>query len=125
MSAHQEISFETEICQHLLAHGWLFSTAKDRAAHLEACAEGAPCDVAFLAKALGDVARARGVTRVAREAGVTPKSLYAGPHHSRPRGHLRGGPRGRGGAVGCRAGSASCVSTSFPGLRIRVLPYSA
>ena len=25
MSLHQEISFETEICQHLTAHGWLYS----------------------------------------------------------------------------------------------------
>ena len=52
------------------------STAEDRAAYLEACAEEAPGDVAFLAKALGDVARARGMTRVAREAGVTRESLY-------------------------------------------------
>jgi probable addiction module antidote protein len=51
-------------------------TAKDRAAYLEACAEQSRGDVAFLAKALGDVARARGMTRVAREAGVTRESLY-------------------------------------------------
>ena len=35
MSLHQEISFETEICQHLANHGWLYAegdaTAYDRA----------------------------------------------------------------------------------------------
>ncbi len=51
-------------------------TARHRAAYLEACVDQAPGDVAFLAKALGDVARARGMTRVAKEAGVTRESLY-------------------------------------------------
>ena len=51
-------------------------TARDRAAYLEACIDQAPGDVAFLAKALGDVARSRGMTRVAKEAGVTRESLY-------------------------------------------------
>lgn len=51
-------------------------TPRDRAAYLEACVDQAPGDVAFLAKALGDVARARGMTRVAKEAGVTRESLY-------------------------------------------------
>ncbi len=46
-------------------------TARDRATYLEACVQQAPDDVAFLAKALGDVARARGMTRVAKDAGVT------------------------------------------------------
>ena len=35
MSLHQENSFETEICQHLAGHGWLYddgdATAYDRA----------------------------------------------------------------------------------------------
>jgi len=51
-------------------------TARDRAAYLEACVQQAPDDVALLAKALGDVARARGMTRVAKDAGVTRESLY-------------------------------------------------
>ena len=51
-------------------------TARDRAAYLEACVDQAPGDVAFLAKALGDVARALGMTRVAKEAGMTRESLY-------------------------------------------------
>ena len=51
-------------------------TARHRAAYLEACVDQAPGDVAFLAKALGDVARALGMTRVAKEAGMTRESLY-------------------------------------------------
>lgn len=52
------------------------ATADDRAAYLEACVEEAGNDGAFLAKALGDVARARGMTRVAKETGLTRESLY-------------------------------------------------
>ena len=26
MSLHKEISFETEICQHLAAHGWIYGS---------------------------------------------------------------------------------------------------
>ena len=55
---------------------YYLKTARHRAAYLEACVDQAPGDVAFLAKALGDVARARGMTRVAKEAGVTRESLY-------------------------------------------------
>ena len=51
-------------------------TPKDCAAYLEACSEEAPGDVAFLASALGDVARARGMARVAKESGVSRESLY-------------------------------------------------
>ena len=51
-------------------------TARDRAAYLEACVDQAPGDVAFLAKYLFDVARALGMTRVAKEAGMTRESLY-------------------------------------------------
>lgn len=51
-------------------------TASDRAAFLEACANEAPDDVAFLAKALGVVARSEGMSRVARRAGVPRESLY-------------------------------------------------
>ena len=46
------------------------------AAYLEACLEEAQGDAAFIAKALGDIARARGMTQVAREAGLSRESLY-------------------------------------------------
>jgi probable addiction module antidote protein len=40
------------------------------AAYLEACLEGANGDAAFIAKALGDIARAKGMSQVARDAGL-------------------------------------------------------
>jgi probable addiction module antidote protein len=46
------------------------------AAYLEASLEEADGDVAFIAKALGDIARAKGMTQVARDAGLSRESLY-------------------------------------------------
>jgi probable addiction module antidote protein len=47
---------------------------KDMAAYLEAAfAEG---DAALIAAALGDIARARGMTRLAKETGLGRESLY-------------------------------------------------
>ena len=43
---------------------------------LDACLEEANGDAAFIAKALGDIARAKGMTQVARDAGVSRESLY-------------------------------------------------
>jgi probable addiction module antidote protein len=43
---------------------------------MEACLEEADGDAAFIAKALGDIARAKGMTLVARDAGVSRGSLY-------------------------------------------------
>ena len=40
-------------------------TPEEMAAYLEACMEEADGDAAFVAKALGDIARARGIARVA------------------------------------------------------------
>lgn len=51
-------------------------TPEDMAAYLEACLEVAEGDAAFVAKALGDIARARGMTQVARDAGLSRESLY-------------------------------------------------
>ena len=45
-------------------------TPEEMAAHLEACFEEADGDAAFVAKALGDVARAKGMSQVARDAGL-------------------------------------------------------
>jgi probable addiction module antidote protein len=49
---------------------------EDMAAYLEACIEEADGDAAFIAKALGDIARAQGMTQVARDAGLSRESLY-------------------------------------------------
>lgn len=46
------------------------------AAYLEAVIEDAPGDAARIAKALGDIARAKGMTQVARDAGLSRESLY-------------------------------------------------
>jgi probable addiction module antidote protein len=51
-------------------------TPKEMAAYLEACLEEAKDDAAFIAKALGDIARAKGMTQVARDAGLSRESLY-------------------------------------------------
>ena len=51
-------------------------TPKEMAAYFEACLEEADGDAAFIAKALGDIARAKGMSQVAREAGVSRESLY-------------------------------------------------
>lgn len=44
-------------------------TPEEMAAYLEACHEEADGDAAFIAKALGDLARAKGMAQVARDSG--------------------------------------------------------
>ncbi|MBX9406798.1 putative addiction module antidote protein [Pseudomonas baetica] len=51
-------------------------TEEDMANYLDACMEEAGDDPAFIAKALGTLARARGMTQVARDAGLSRESLY-------------------------------------------------
>ncbi len=51
-------------------------TPEEMAAYLEACIEEADGDAAFIAKALGDIARAQGMTQVARDTGLSRESLY-------------------------------------------------
>lgn len=51
-------------------------TPEEMAAYLEACLEEADGDAAFIAKALGDIARAKGMSQVARDAGLSRESLY-------------------------------------------------
>lgn len=46
------------------------------AEYLNACIEEAGDDPAFIAKALGTIARARGMSQVAKDAGVSRESLY-------------------------------------------------
>jgi probable addiction module antidote protein len=52
------------------------STPEDIAAYLDAWLEDAPDDAAGIARALGDVARARGMSQVAQDAGLSRESLY-------------------------------------------------
>lgn len=51
-------------------------TEADRTAYLQACLEEAPDDPAFIAHALGVVARARNMSQLARDTGLTREGLY-------------------------------------------------
>ena len=58
-----------DVAEHLRTH-------EDMAAYLEATIEEAGDDAAFIAKALGDIARAKGMAQVAVDAGSSRASLY-------------------------------------------------
>ena len=51
-------------------------TEADMALYLEACFEEAGDDAAFIAKALGTIARAKGMSQLARDTGMGRESLY-------------------------------------------------
>ena len=51
-------------------------TDEDMALYLEACFEEAGDDAAFIAKALGNIARAKGMAQLARDTGLGRESLY-------------------------------------------------
>src|SRR5438874_10200808 len=51
-------------------------TREEMAAYLDAWFEEAPDNAVGIARALGDIARARGMTQVARDAGLSRESLY-------------------------------------------------
>ena len=51
-------------------------TPEEMAAYLDAWLVEAPDDAAGIARALGDIARAKGMTLVARDAGLSRESLY-------------------------------------------------
>jgi probable addiction module antidote protein len=58
-----------DVAQHL-------RTPEEMAAYLDAWLEDAPDDTAGIARALGDIARAKGMSLVAKEAGLSRESLY-------------------------------------------------
>ena len=51
-------------------------TDEDMAAYLGACLEEAGDDAAFIAKALGNIARAKGMTQLSKDTGLGRESLY-------------------------------------------------
>jgi probable addiction module antidote protein len=51
-------------------------TPEKMSACLEACIKEADADAAFIAKDLGDIARAQGLTKVARDSELSRESLY-------------------------------------------------
>ena len=51
-------------------------TPEEMAAYLDAWLEEAPDDASGIARALGDIARAKGMSQVAKDAGLSRESLY-------------------------------------------------
>ncbi|WP_144630941.1 addiction module antidote protein [Bordetella genomosp. 13] len=51
-------------------------TDEDMLLYLEACMEEAGDDAAFIAKALGNIARAKGMAKLAKDTGLGRESLY-------------------------------------------------
>lgn len=62
------ITTRYDVAEHL-------RTLEEMAAYFEACLEEADGDGAFIAKALGDIARAKGMSQVARDAGLSLEIL--------------------------------------------------
>lgn len=63
------ITSRYDVAEHL-------RTPEEMAAYLEISLEEANGDAAFIAKTLGDIARAKGMSQVARDAGLSRESLY-------------------------------------------------
>jgi probable addiction module antidote protein len=63
------ITTRYDVAEHL-------RTPEEMAAYLEACLEEAEGDAVLITKAIGDIARAKGMTQVARDAGLSRESLY-------------------------------------------------
>ena len=63
------ITTRYDVAEHL-------RTPEEMAAYLEACIEEAQGDASFIAKALGDIARSKGMSQVARDTGLSRESLY-------------------------------------------------
>ncbi|OTG72364.1 putative addiction module antidote protein [Acinetobacter sp. ANC 4169] len=51
-------------------------TEDDMQAYLQACIEESNGDAAFIAKALGNIAKAKGMTQLAKDTGLGRESLY-------------------------------------------------
>jgi len=51
-------------------------TPKEMAAYLESVLEESNGDASMVAKAIGDIARARGMSQVAKDSGLSRESLY-------------------------------------------------
>ena len=63
------ITSRYEVAEH-------WRTTEEMAAYLDACIEEADGDATFIAKAIGDIARARGMSQIARDTGLSRESLY-------------------------------------------------
>jgi probable addiction module antidote protein len=63
------VTSQYDVAEHL-------RSPEEMVLYLNACLEEANGDAAFIAKALGDIARARGMTQVAADSGLSRESLY-------------------------------------------------
>ena len=70
----QKVSAKTKTVVYDVAEQ--LRTPEEMAAYLDAWLDEAPEDAAGIARALGDIARAQGMTQVARDAGLSRESLY-------------------------------------------------
>jgi probable addiction module antidote protein len=61
--------YDYDVAKHL-------RTSEEMAAYLEAAIEESDGDAGFIAKALGDIARAKGMAELSRETGLGRESLY-------------------------------------------------
>lgn len=67
------MSKTTTTCYDVAEH---LRTLEEMAAYLEAYLEVVGGEVSFITKALGDIARAKGMAQVAKDAGLSRESLY-------------------------------------------------
>lgn len=63
------VSTPYDVAEHL-------RTPEEMAAYLDAWLSEAPEDASGISRALGDIARAKGMSQVARDAGLSRESLY-------------------------------------------------
>jgi probable addiction module antidote protein len=63
------VTSQYDVAEHL-------RSPEEMVLYLNACLEEANGDAAFIAKALGDIARARGMAQVAADSGLSRESLY-------------------------------------------------
>jgi probable addiction module antidote protein len=68
-SSRKRAALPYDVAEHL-------RTPEEMAAYLDAWLAEAPDDVAGIARALGDIARAKGMSQVAQETGLSRESLY-------------------------------------------------
>lgn len=61
--------YDYDVAKHL-------RTSEEMAAYLQAAIEESDGDAGFIAKALGDIARAKGMAELSRETGLGRESLY-------------------------------------------------
>ncbi len=69
MIKNKVVTTRYDVAKHL-------RSPEEMAAYLEASIEEAEGDSAFIAKALGDIARAQGMSQIAKDTGLSRESLY-------------------------------------------------